>query len=77
VLQTLVSVLIPSGGQLRARRNAWAAMSQDAQRLRAWREAEVAIARATARTTTAGTPAVSAPGIPARSASPGPMTAAR
>jgi hypothetical protein len=73
VLQTLVSVLIPSGGQLRARRNAWAAMSQDAQRLRAWREAELAIARATARTSTARTSA----GTAAGSVPSGPVTAAR
>lgn len=49
MLQSLVSVLLPSGGQLRARRNAWAAMSQDALRARAWREAELELARAAVR----------------------------
>jgi hypothetical protein len=46
VLQTVVHFLLPSGGQLHARRNAWAAMATDAARARARREAEVALQRA-------------------------------
>ncbi len=44
MLQTLLSLLAPHGGQLHARRNAWAAMSEAAVRARAQREAELALA---------------------------------
>ncbi|MCU1691704.1 MAG: hypothetical protein JWM64_795 [Frankiales bacterium] len=49
MLQTLVAVLLPSGGQLHARRNAWAAMSEGAVRARATRDADAAMAEAVER----------------------------
>lgn len=49
MLQTLLTVLMPHGGQLRARRNAWAAMSECAVRGRAQREAEQAVEQAAER----------------------------
>ena len=45
-LLSLVDVLAPHGGQRVARRNAWAAMSQDAVRARARREADAALSLA-------------------------------
>jgi hypothetical protein len=47
-VQTLLMTALPHGGQRSARRNAWAAMSTDAVRSRARREAEAAIDRAVA-----------------------------
>jgi hypothetical protein len=49
VLHTLVSLVLPAGGQLRARQNAWAAMSEGAVRARARREADAAMAVAQLR----------------------------
>lgn len=48
MLESVVLRVLPSGGQRRARRNAWAAMSSDAVHARARREAAEAIARAEA-----------------------------
>jgi hypothetical protein len=48
-LQNLALVVLPHGGQRSARRNAWASMSSDAALARSRREAEVAVAAATAR----------------------------
>ena len=48
MLQTLIVALLP-GGQLRARRNAWAAMSEGSQRARARSEAHAALALAVER----------------------------
>ena len=50
----LLLLAVPSAGQLTARRNAWASMSENATRARAQREADTAMDRAVAR---AGLPA--------------------
>lgn len=47
-LQSLAVAVLPHGGQRSARRNAWAAMSSDAVRARARREADLAMSRAIA-----------------------------
>ena len=47
--QGLLLALLPHGGQLTARRNAWAGMVADAQQTRAWRESTAAVAAAHAR----------------------------
>ena len=44
--QTLLMTAAPAGGQSTARRNAWAAMSEDAVRARGRRDARVALAAA-------------------------------
>jgi len=44
--QSLLLAVLPAGGQTAARRNAWAAMSSDAARARARREAAAAMAAA-------------------------------
>ena len=44
--QSLLLAALPAGGQTTARRNAWAAMSSDAARARARREAATAMAAA-------------------------------
>jgi hypothetical protein len=49
VLPSLVRYLLPSGGQLHARRNAWTAMSQDVSRARVRRDAEAEMQRAVDR----------------------------
>ena len=41
--QTLLLVVLPHGGQHAARRNAWAGMAADAQRVRSGREAALAV----------------------------------
>ena len=41
--QTLLMVLLPHGGQLSSRRNAWAGLAADASRARARREAQAAV----------------------------------
>ncbi|MCW2607504.1 MAG: hypothetical protein JWO60_2197 [Frankiales bacterium] len=46
MLRDLVTALLPSGGQLHARRNAWAGMSEGAVRARARREADAALSAA-------------------------------
>jgi hypothetical protein len=48
-LQSLALTVLPHGGQRSARRNAWAAMSADVSQARSRREAEQAVAAATAR----------------------------
>ena len=48
LLQDLLLAALPGGGQRTARRNAWAAMSADAVRARGRREADAAMARASA-----------------------------
>lgn len=48
-LEPLVMGLLPHGGQGTARRNAWAAMAQDAARARARREADDVMTRAVER----------------------------
>jgi hypothetical protein len=60
--QLVLLTLAPHGGQLRARRNAWAAMGDDARRARARREAGVALADAAlaAAASTGSTAAVAA-----------------
>jgi hypothetical protein len=57
-LQSLVLLAAPHGGQQSARRNAWAAMSADATRARARRDADAAMDRAVA--IAASTPAAAA-----------------
>ena len=47
--ESFLMTLVPHGGQGTARRNAWSAMSADAVQSRARRDAEEAVARATAR----------------------------
>lgn len=49
LVQDLLLVALPTGGQRTARRNAWAGMSADAERARALREAQAAMAAAVAR----------------------------
>jgi hypothetical protein len=44
--QSALLVVVPHGGQRGARSNAWAAMTADAQRSRAHREADAALAAA-------------------------------
>ena len=44
LLQAAVLAAFPDGGQVAARRNAWAGMSRDVARARARREAEAALA---------------------------------
>ncbi|MCW2778730.1 MAG: hypothetical protein JWN17_2455 [Frankiales bacterium] len=46
MLHALVSLVLPAGGQQRARQNAWASMSEGAARARARREADAAMALA-------------------------------
>jgi hypothetical protein len=46
LVQALLLVVVPHGGQLVARRNAWAGMACDAARSRASREAAAALALA-------------------------------
>jgi hypothetical protein len=48
-LQDLTLVVLPHGGQRSARRNAWSAMAADASLARGRREAELAVAAASAR----------------------------
>ena len=48
VVQGLVLAVLPHGGQLTARRNAWAGMASDAARARSRREADAALAVALA-----------------------------
>ena len=48
LVQALLLFALPHGGQLRARRNAWAGMAADAARARATREAAAALAVAAA-----------------------------
>ena len=55
MLQTLIVALLP-GGQLRARRNAWAGMSECAQRTRARADADAALAVAAEGYAVSGTP---------------------
>jgi hypothetical protein len=43
VARALVLTVLPHGGQLAARRNAWAAMAADAAHARASREAQAAL----------------------------------
>jgi hypothetical protein len=52
--QALLLAVLPHGGQLSARRNAWAGMVDDAQRARARREAETALDLARVRASSAG-----------------------
>ena len=47
--QVVLLTVLPHGGQGRARRNAWAAMSSDVVHSRARREAEAAMAQARQR----------------------------
>ena len=49
LVQDLMLVVLPGGGQRTARRNAWAGMAADAARSRAVREAEAAMAVAVLR----------------------------
>jgi hypothetical protein len=49
LLQEVLLVALPAGGQQTARRNAWAGTSRDAARSRARREADAALAAADAR----------------------------
>jgi hypothetical protein len=49
LVQDLLLVALPAGGQKAARRNAWSAMSADASRARGRREAEAALALAELR----------------------------
>ena len=49
MMRDLMSTLLPAGGQLRARRNAWAAMSEGAQRARSRADAEVGVSTAAER----------------------------
>lgn len=49
LVQDLLLVALPSGGQRTARRNAWAGVSADAARARALRDAQAAMAAAVAR----------------------------
>ena len=46
LVQDLLLAALPAGGQRTARRNAWAAMSADAARGRARRDADLALAAA-------------------------------
>ena len=46
--QALLLAVLPHGGQLAARRNAWAGMASDAARARAWREVDAALTVSTA-----------------------------
>ena len=48
-LQALALRALPDGGQRTARRNAWAAMSEDAARARARRDARAALTAAARR----------------------------
>ena len=50
VLIALVALVAPHGGQGTARRNAWNGMAEGSARARARREADLAMARATAGT---------------------------
>ncbi len=54
----LVLLALPHGGQMAARRNAWAGMAENATRARAQREADAAMARAVVRAQYAGQQAV-------------------
>ena len=49
LVQDLLLAAAPAGGQSVARRNAWAAMSQDAVRARGRRDARIALAAADRR----------------------------
>jgi hypothetical protein len=49
LVQDLLLIALPSGGQRTARRNAWTGMSADVTRSRAVREAEAAMAAAVLR----------------------------
>ena len=49
MVRDLMSAVLPAGGQLRARRNAWAAMSEGAQRARSRADADAAMNAATDR----------------------------
>ncbi len=64
VIRVVAATLAPSGGQLRARRNAWSAMSEGAVRARARREADAAMHAAALRIDVVGTRAArSSPGV--------------
>lgn len=54
--------LLPEGGQRTARQNAWAAMGEDALRIRDRREADAALAALVPRVGAAVPAAVTAPG---------------
>ena len=58
-LQSLALRALPDGGQRTARRNAWAAMSEDAARARARRDALAALAAAERHAQRAGRTAAS------------------
>ena len=50
-LESLAMTVLPHGGQRSARRNAWAAMSEDNLRAKARRDADAAMAYAVTRAT--------------------------